>query len=227
VVLAIAQDTYFGAASATAGIFPSGCQINANFTRFDPIPAALGGTIQILGRRVLFELLVPESLELIVEQTIDMLQWDMLLSAAARWHVGRIFHRESELSLQTCVTHTMAAGELCCFGDGNIVVHTDKTIDPDISLIWWYISRQRLVVPLHFPDRRRARSCSEKRCKDTPGAPARRLLSGRVRPCNRGCGGDSGQFDNTWASGWSHGQISAARLSCGDTPDAGEYDIPI
>lgn len=141
-VLAVAQDTHFSAAPATAGIFPSRCQINANLARFDPIPAALGGTIQVLGSRVLFELLVPESLELIIEQTIDMLQWDVLLSAAAWWHVGRIFDRESELSLQTCVTHTMAAGELCSFGDGDIVVHTDKTIDPDVSSIWRCMPRQ-------------------------------------------------------------------------------------
>ena len=135
VVLAVAQDTYFSAAPATAGIFSSSCQINANFTRFDPIPAALGGTIQVLGGCVLFELLVPKSLELIVEQTIDMLQWDVLLGAAARWHMGRILDRECELSLQTCVTHTMTAGELCCLGDGDIVVHTDETIDPDISSV--------------------------------------------------------------------------------------------
>ena len=97
-VLAIAQDTYLGAASTTTGVFSSS-QVNADLARSDPFTTAFGRTVKILGSCVLLKLLVPESLELVVEQAVNMLQWDVLFGAAAWRHVLRIFNRQCELSL--------------------------------------------------------------------------------------------------------------------------------
>ena len=132
VVLAIAQDTYFSAASTTTSVFPSGGQVNTKLAWLDPFTAAFCRAVEILGSRILFKLLVPKSLELIVEQAINVLQWNILFCAACWRHVLRIFNRESEQTFQAWVTHTMTTGELCCLVNRNVIVHTNEAIDPSV-----------------------------------------------------------------------------------------------
>lgn len=72
VILAVAQDAYFSAASATTSILSSCGQVDANLGRLDPFTAAFRGAVQSVSSRVLFILLVPKSLELIVEQAISV-----------------------------------------------------------------------------------------------------------------------------------------------------------
>ena len=72
VILAVAQDAYFGAASTTAGVLSSRGQVNADLIRFNPFATAFSRAIKIFGGSVLFKFLVPKPLELIVEQAVDM-----------------------------------------------------------------------------------------------------------------------------------------------------------
>lgn len=73
VILAVAQDTYFGAASTTASVLSSRGQVNTDLIRFNPFATAFSRAIKIFGSCVLFKFLVPKPLELIVEQAVDML----------------------------------------------------------------------------------------------------------------------------------------------------------
>jgi hypothetical protein len=52
---------------------------------------------------------------------------------AAPWrHVCRVLHREGELATQARVAHAVATGKLDGLVNGQLVVHTDKTVDPMI-----------------------------------------------------------------------------------------------
>jgi hypothetical protein len=113
VVLAVTQDTYFGAASTTTSILSPSGQVNTYLVRFYPFTAAFGRTVKVLCSRVLFKLLVPKSFKLIVEQTLGMFQWNMLFGAAPWGHVLRIFDREGKLAFQAGVTHAMTTSKLC------------------------------------------------------------------------------------------------------------------
>lgn len=93
VKLTVAQNTDLGTALATTGIFSPSSQIDADLTGFDPLTAALCRTVEVLGSGVLFKLLVPKSLESVIEQAINVFQRDAFFSAAARWHVCRVLDR--------------------------------------------------------------------------------------------------------------------------------------
>jgi hypothetical protein len=75
-------------------------------------------------------LLVPQDLELVVEQAVGVFERDVFGCAASRRHVLRVLHREGELSLETRMAHAVAAGEFDSFVDGELIVHADETVDP-------------------------------------------------------------------------------------------------
>jgi hypothetical protein len=129
VINATTTDTCFGVAPTTSSILSSSGHINSDLTWLDPLTAAFSRAVQVLCSSILFEFLVPKPLELIIEQTINVFQWNMLLSAASGRHVLRVLDRECELALQAGVAHAMTTSELCRFGDRKVIVHTDKTID--------------------------------------------------------------------------------------------------
>lgn len=130
VIFATTTNTYLGAASPTTSIFSSSGHISLDFARLDPITAAFRRAIEVLRSRILFKFLIPKPLELIIKQTIYVLQRDMLLGAAARGHVLRILDGQRELALQACVAHAMTTCKLCGLSDGKIIVHTDQTVNP-------------------------------------------------------------------------------------------------
>lgn len=67
VVLAVTTNTYFGVASTTPTIFSSGSHIDLDLAWLDPFTAAFRRAIKVFRSGVLFELLVPEPLEFIIE----------------------------------------------------------------------------------------------------------------------------------------------------------------
>lgn len=60
---------------------------------------------------VLLILSIPEHLEFGIEQFVNMLQWDVIIPAAFRWHMLRILDRHLKNSLQAFMAHSVAAGQ--------------------------------------------------------------------------------------------------------------------
>jgi hypothetical protein len=128
--LFVAQYTHLRRACSAAGIFPSVRHVHANPRRLDPLTTSSCRTVQPVCRGVFLVFLVPQDLELVVEQAVGVFERDVFGCAASRRHVLRILYREGELALETRVAHAVAACELDCFVDGELIVHTDETVDP-------------------------------------------------------------------------------------------------
>ena len=81
-----------------------------NIRRLNPLATASGRTVYTVLRRVLLVFSVPKNLELVIEETVDMLESDVVLSATSGRHMLRIRHRHGEDASKTCVAHSVTAG---------------------------------------------------------------------------------------------------------------------
>jgi len=81
-------------------------------SRSDPITATGIGAVDAVFGVVLLILTIPQHFEFQVEQSLDMLQRDMIVAAAARRHVCWVRHGHFEDSSQAIVTHTVTTGQL-------------------------------------------------------------------------------------------------------------------
>jgi hypothetical protein len=130
VELFIAQHAHLRRTCPTASIFPPIRHVHANFGRLDPLTASSRRAVQPVCRSVFLILLVPQDLELVVEQAIGVFERNVLRRAASWGHVRSILHGEGKLALETRVAHAVAAREFDCFVDRELVVHADETVDP-------------------------------------------------------------------------------------------------
>ena len=97
--------------------------------RLDPFAAALGGAINTIFGGVFLVFLVPFHFEAQVKEFFNMLQRDVLLSAAFGWHMLRIGDRHGEDSTKTGMAHPVLACEFGGFGNGYVGGETSQTFD--------------------------------------------------------------------------------------------------
>lgn len=95
-------------------VFPSTVDaaggVDVDIGGFDPFAAAFGRAVDAVLGRVFLVLLVPFHFELYVEELIDVLQGDVVASAAGGRHVRRVGDGHCEDSAKTGVAHAVAAG---------------------------------------------------------------------------------------------------------------------
>ena len=109
VKLAVAKHAHFGVASAAASVLASvGC-VHAYLRRLDPFATSFSRAVETVRRRIFLVFLVPEPLELVVEETVHIFQGYVLGSAAGRGHVLGIANGEGKLALEARMTHTVSA----------------------------------------------------------------------------------------------------------------------
>jgi hypothetical protein len=69
--------------------------------RLDPLAAALRWTVKAVLCCVFLVLCVPQDLELVVKEVIDVFEWDVVLVAAFGRHMLRILDGHSEDAAET------------------------------------------------------------------------------------------------------------------------------
>lgn len=117
VELAVAQDAYLGLATTATRIFHAVRQVHPYLPRLDPLSTSLSRTVESISGRVLLIFLVPQLLELVVEEAFDVPERDVFCRTASRRHMLRVVDGEGELAFEARVAHTMAAPELGGFVD--------------------------------------------------------------------------------------------------------------
>lgn len=118
VELGVAQHTHPGLATSTACIFSAVRQVHSYLPRFYPFATALIRAVKPISCSVLLIFLVPQFLELVVEESLDILQGDMFCSTTSWRHMLSVVDRESELASEAGVAHAVATPELGGFVDG-------------------------------------------------------------------------------------------------------------
>lgn len=118
VELAVAQDAYLGLATTATRILHAVCQVHPNLARLDPFSTSLSRTVESVSGRVLLIFLVPQLLELVVEEALDVSERDVFGRTASRRHMLGVIDGEGELASEARMAHTMAAPELGSFVDG-------------------------------------------------------------------------------------------------------------
>jgi hypothetical protein len=78
VELAVAEYAHLGVARAAACVLAAVRRVHLDLGRLDPLAASLGRTVQSVGSGVLLKLLVPLDLELVIEESVGILQGDVL-----------------------------------------------------------------------------------------------------------------------------------------------------
>ena len=129
--LTVAKTTHLQLAARAPAILASDRAIHVYVRRLDPLATASGRTVYAILCRILLVFPVPENLEFVVEEAIDVLEGDVVLRAAPGWHVLRIRYGHGENAAETRVTHSMTASQLCAFRCRNIVGKTCETLDPN------------------------------------------------------------------------------------------------
>jgi hypothetical protein len=86
----IAQTTDFGLAPSTLSVLFAALRVD--ITWFDPLATSAGWTVYSILCCILLELLVPQLLEFGVEQTLHMLQGNMICGTALWRHVLWVLH---------------------------------------------------------------------------------------------------------------------------------------
>lgn len=81
----------------------------------NPLAALSGRAVQAVARSILLVLVVPILLERSIEQSINILERNVIDAAASRGHVLRICHRHAEDSAKARVTHAMTALQIGSF----------------------------------------------------------------------------------------------------------------
>ena len=118
--LVVAKHADFNLAARTVRVLPT-LAVLVDVRRFDPVAARGCWTVYTISSVVFFVLSVPEHLELDVELLVHVFQWDVVFCAAARRHLGGIFHGHCEDALQAVVTHTVSAGQFRSMSVGHVV----------------------------------------------------------------------------------------------------------
>lgn len=111
----VAYETNFRLATSTNAILLA-ILISVYILRLYPLATPSTRTVQPVFGSVLRELPIPGFLKGNVEEVIDMMEWNMITSAASRWHVLGICNREFEVSFQTGMAHSMATFQFWIFG---------------------------------------------------------------------------------------------------------------
>lgn len=96
--------------------------LNVHVFGLNPLATPLLGAVYPILACPLFEFPVPISFEFIVEQRLNVLEGYVLLCAAARRHMRRVFDAHFEDSLEAGMAHSVRAGQLGGFGYGDGVV---------------------------------------------------------------------------------------------------------
>jgi hypothetical protein len=73
----------------------------------DPFATTFGDAVDTVLGLVLLKLAIPCLLEILVEELVDVLEINMIICAAARWHMGGILDGHLENALETYMTHAM------------------------------------------------------------------------------------------------------------------------
>lgn len=91
--------------------------VNMNIRGLDPFTAAAGGTIQPVLGRVFLILLVPFHLELEVEESVYMLERNVVGGAAFGGHMLRVGDGECKNAAEAGVTHAVVASQTSSTGN--------------------------------------------------------------------------------------------------------------
>lgn len=100
-----ADGAYSGLALFTASNLAP--MLHGDVMRFDPGATFPGRTVYSILRFVLLKFTIPQNLELVVEELLDMLEVYMLICAASWRHVSRVRHGHCKDALQARVAHAM------------------------------------------------------------------------------------------------------------------------
>lgn len=89
--------------------------------RLYPLATSSSRTVYTVFGSVLRELPIPGFLEGNIEEVVDMMERNMITSAASRWHMLGVCNREFEISFQTGMAHSMATFQFWVLGGGDVV----------------------------------------------------------------------------------------------------------
>ena len=109
--LVVAECADLGLASGAVRILSS-LNVAMDVGRLDPFATFRGWAVDAVLGVVLLVLPVPESLELEIEQLVDVLQGDMVVGAASRRHVRWVVDGHIEDAYQAFVAHAMSTSQL-------------------------------------------------------------------------------------------------------------------
>ena len=99
----------FRLASLAFAVLPA-AGVDFDVCGFDPGAATPGGAVDAVFGRILMVFSVPSSFEIVVEELIDVFQFDALFCAAGRGHMLRVRCREGEDAAKAGVAHAVFAG---------------------------------------------------------------------------------------------------------------------
>jgi hypothetical protein len=103
----VAYDAHTHPASLTFPHLPT--VLDSDMVRFDPFAATTRRAVDAVASSIFLKLSVPGLFEPLIKQLVDMLERNVLRSAAFRWHVGRISDRHCEDASEAVMAHPMCA----------------------------------------------------------------------------------------------------------------------
>ena len=109
--LVVAERADFELASRASAIFLP-FLILMDMRGLYPFPTLGRRAVDAVLGMVLLILPVPMSLKFEIEKLVHVLEWDVVVCAAPRRHMGWVFHRHFENPLQALVAHAVAACKL-------------------------------------------------------------------------------------------------------------------
>lgn len=87
--------------------------LQGDMIRLDPLATMARWAVDAVSGGILMELPVPGLFEALVEELVDILERNVLRSAAFWWHVGRIADRHCKDAAQTTMAHSVCTGKFC------------------------------------------------------------------------------------------------------------------
>lgn len=109
--LVVAERADFELASRASGVFLP-FLVLMDMRGLYPFPTFGRRAVDAVLGMVFLVFSVPVSLKFQIKELVHMLEWDVVVCAASRWHMSWVFHRHLEDPLQALVAHAMAACKL-------------------------------------------------------------------------------------------------------------------
>ena len=85
-------------------------RLHSDVFGLDPLAAMARGAVDPIFRGVLLELAVPDLFEVLIEDAVDVLQWDVVGGAAPGGHVRGVGDGHGEDAFKAGVAHAVGAG---------------------------------------------------------------------------------------------------------------------
>lgn len=97
-----------------------------DMVRFDPFATMTSRAVDTIPSGVLLKFPVPCLFELLVKELVNMLERNVLSSAAFGWHVGRIGNRHCKYAAQAIVAHPMSTCKFRSLDEWDVIRTTSE-----------------------------------------------------------------------------------------------------